>query len=82
MEDWKDLNPFNNNAFVMDAALENSFNLDTYLYQLAQSDSSVEYAPHIREEFDGVVKCVNEIRSYLGGSSKDIEEYFNYPNRE
>jgi hypothetical protein len=41
--------------------------LDSKLGDLGKSDSSVEYAPHIRPEFDEVVKSLNNIKGYLGG---------------
>lgn len=35
------------------------------LIKLAQSDSSIEYAPHIRKEFDEVVNGLNKIKEEL-----------------
>ncbi|MNW69651.1 hypothetical protein D3C74_487130 [compost metagenome] len=50
--------------------------LDIHLKKLTDSDSSIEYAPHIRNEYENVVSLINEIRIYLGGSPKNIQEYF------
>ncbi|KAA6446748.1 hypothetical protein [Bacillus swezeyi] len=40
--------------------------LETNLKGLGKSDSSVEYAPHIRDEFDKVIYSLNKIKNYLG----------------
>lgn len=64
----------------MDETLTGYFNeLDRHLKNLGQSDSSIEYAPHIREEFDKVVKSLNNIKGYLGGIEMlyKSDKYFN-----
>ncbi|MEC1437306.1 hypothetical protein P9D57_00780 [Bacillus sonorensis] len=43
--------------------------LDTHLKELGMSDSAVEYAPHIRDEFDKVIISLNKIKNYLGGKN-------------
>ena len=43
--------------------------LDRKLMGLALSDSSIEYAPHIREEFDSVICSLNYIKQHLGAIS-------------
>lgn len=40
--------------------------LDKHLSNLGSSDSSVEYAPHIREEFNMVVGAVNNLKAATG----------------
>ena len=50
--------------------------LDKALKELGESDSSVEYAPHIRECFDDVIKELNKIKSQLNAEIKDIGYYF------
>ncbi|NUJ17485.1 hypothetical protein FKN04_12955 [Bacillus glycinifermentans] len=62
----------------MDKKLQRYFKkLDEKLSELGQSDSSVEYAPHVREPFDKVVESLNEIRTYLGGYPIKVNRYFN-----
>lgn len=50
--------------------------LDRHLSDLGKSDSSVEYASHIRDEFNKVVSSVNKIRLYIGGDSVKFDSYF------
>lgn len=42
------------------------------------SDSSVEYALHIRDKFDKVIYSLNEIKNYLGGEdmARTSDKYF------
>jgi hypothetical protein len=62
---------------VEGTALENMFDvLDSKLYELGASDSAIEYAQHMREPFEDVIAAINEIKMYLGGNSKSIENYF------
>jgi len=51
-------------------------NLDTRLTWLAKSDSAIEYAPHIRSDFNGVVGLINELKYELGFETKECNEYF------
>ncbi|MCC9021753.1 hypothetical protein [Bacillus nakamurai] len=52
--------------------------LDTNLKELGMSDSSVEYALHIRSKFDKVIYSLNEIKNYLGGEemARTSDKYF------
>lgn len=50
--------------------------LDQALSNLGKSDSSVEYANHIRNEFNDVVDKLNELKKVLGGNLKSSEDYF------
>ncbi|MED2945416.1 hypothetical protein VSK91_19750 [Bacillus swezeyi] len=52
--------------------------LDTNLKELGMSDSAVEYAPHIRDEFDKVINSLNKIKNYLGGEeiTHTSDKYF------
>jgi hypothetical protein len=54
--------------------------LDDTLKRLAMSDSSVQYASHIREEFDSVILMLNNLKLGLGFSEaiKKSEYYFEY----
>lgn len=54
--------------------------LDTNLKELGMSDSSIEYAPHIRDEFDKVIYSLNKIKNYLGGEeiTHTSDKYFQY----
>lgn len=62
----------------MDKTLQKYFKkLDENLSELGQSDSSVEYAPHVREPFDKVIESLNEIRTYLGEYPIKVNQYFN-----
>jgi len=62
----------------VDKTLQKYFKkLDENLSELGQSDSSVEYAPHVREPFDKVIESLNEIRTYLGEYPIKVNQYFN-----
>ena len=50
--------------------------LDQALSKLGKSDSSVEYANHIRDEFNNVIDKVNELKKVLGGNIKSSDDYF------
>ena len=50
--------------------------LDVVLMELGKSDSSVEYAPHLREKFNEVVVQLNHIKGMLNILPKNSEEYF------
>jgi hypothetical protein len=50
--------------------------LDKALCELAKSDSAIEYASHIRPEFNYVVTELNEVKRVLGFQSKECEKYF------
>jgi hypothetical protein len=61
----------------MVSTLEKYFKqLDESLSELVQSESTIEYAPHVREPFDKVVAAINDIRTYVGGNSRSSEYYF------
>jgi hypothetical protein len=63
------------NKSIFDEDLE--FNeLDKALSKLGKSDSSVEYALHIRDEFDSVVSELNKIKDKLHVKGKESDEYF------
>jgi hypothetical protein len=46
--------------------LDELIQLDEVLTSLGKSDSSVEYAPHIREEFDKVIEKLNQLKVKMG----------------
>ena len=50
--------------------------LDQSLSNLAKSDSSIEYANHIRDEFENVIDKLNAIKEVLGGNIKSGFDYF------
>ena len=50
--------------------------LDEALSRLAKSDSSVEYAIHIRENFDEVISCLNAVKKNMNMNTKDTDTYF------
>ena len=50
--------------------------LDKNLRKLGQSDSSVEYASHIRGEFDEVLNSLNELKRYCNVEVFESECYF------
>lgn len=50
--------------------------LDVALKELGESDSSIEYAPHIRECFDTVIRELNDIIDVLDIKKLDIDNYF------
>jgi len=53
--------------------------LDDAIKQLSKSDSSIEYANHIRNKFDDVVLMLNELKLELGVGEivENIDWYFN-----
>lgn len=64
----------------MNDTLQGYFQLvDDMLEKLARSDSTIEYAPHVRPHFDNMVSSLNDIRLYLGGDEKKSHSYFNDP---
>lgn len=40
--------------------------LDEHLSSLGSSDSSIEYAPHVREKFNMVVGAINNLKAATG----------------
>ena len=64
----------------MDNTLKNYFEeLDEHIKELGQSDSSIEYAPHIRNKFDKVIYSLNKIKEHSGETAAlhKVEECFN-----
>lgn len=59
-----------------DTLRKHLYKLDYSLLQLALSDSSIEYAPHIRKNFDHVVNDLNRIKEYLGDEPMESDMYF------
>lgn len=64
----------------MDRTLYNYFiELDKSLGRLGHADSSIEYASHIRDEFDNVISNLNQIKQHLDLSTElqfSSDEYF------
>jgi hypothetical protein len=58
--------------------LEELIQLDEALTSLGKSDSSVEYALHIRDEFDMVIDKLNKLKTKMGYERfvNDSNEYF------
>lgn len=50
--------------------------IDIYLSELGQSDSTIEYAPHARNPFEKLVVSLNELKLHLGEEVKIIDSYF------
>jgi len=50
--------------------------IDKYLSELGQSDSTIEYAPHARNPFDKLIESMNELKLHLGEESKPVDTYF------
>jgi hypothetical protein len=46
--------------------LKELIQLDEALTSLGKSDSSVEYAPHIREEFNKVIEKLSQLKTKMG----------------
>lgn len=60
----------------MDYCKELFNKLDNKLIILAKSDSSIEYAPHIRDSFNDVINELNNIKIILNIKTKTSNSYF------
>lgn len=60
----------------MDNSTEYFDKLDKSLIKLGKSDSAIEYAPHIRNEFDKVISALNMVKLYFNKDIKDSDSYF------
>ena len=63
---------------MSDKMVDQFNDLDKALTGLGESDSTVEYAPHVREEFDKVIAKLNEVKKCVGLVSliRNSDSYF------
>lgn len=66
------------NIFTTQVTIDKFSEIDIALRKLGQSDSSIEYAGHIRQEFENTLQCINSLKYRTGNGQliKNSDWYF------